>query len=391
MTVEKGKTLVVSVPWPVRLFGDLQYFLGLPAITLALDLRTAVAATPRSDGRFTVSAAWIPEPLSFEPGEAAKTFPQMPALSRALRAVQPGKEKLPERAAYCARQDGCDFHVISRAPWTDALPDSPALLAAWTVALLSLDAQLADLSGNETAEVACRAYRDEPPAARWIPETYACILGGMLFLEPCTDSGALSAAKPAKVAPIDRALPGIVSCYAGPDGKGLDRYAQAVRGTLSALSGIVKLQEGFNLRDASADEVIPRLRELPDADAGVVYAHLAMRDLCRQAFELLESEYGIDDDRLVEMMDKQHEMLRDYLGYNVPEIEALIPVATGGGALGSKIVLGTNSFIAVAPGREKEVISSVKQADGDAVSVAVAPGMRAEMVPMRKFEGLKKS
>jgi hypothetical protein len=380
MTIEPGKTLVVSVPWPVRLFGDLQYFLGLPAITLTLDLRTAVAATPRSDGRFTVSAAWTSEPLSFEPGEAAEAFPQMPALSRALRAVRPGKEKL---------QDGCDFHVVSRAPWAEALPDSPALLAAWTVALLSLDAQLADLSGNETAEVACRAYRDEPPTARWIPETYACILGGMLFLEPA--GPVLSAAKPAKVAPIDRALPGIVSCYAGPGGKGLDRYAQAVRGTLSALSGIVKLQEGFNLRDASDDEVIPRLRELPDADAGVVYAHLAMRDLCRQAFELLESEYGIDDDRLVEMMDKQHEMLRDYLGYNVPEIEALIPAATGGGALGNKIVLDTNSFIAVAPGREKEVISSVKQAGGDAVSVAVATGMRAEIVPMRKFEGAKKS
>ena len=201
----------------------------------------------------------------------------------------------------------------------------------------------------------------------------------------------LSAAKPAKVAPIDRALPGIVSCYAGPGGNGLDRHAQAVRDTLSALSGIVKLQEGFNLRDASDDEVIPRLRELPDADAGVVYAHLAMRDLCRQAFELLESEYGIDDDRLAEMMDKQHEMLRDYLGYNVPEIEALIPVATGGGALGSKIVLGTNSFISVAPGREKEVISSLKQAGGDTVSVAVATGMRVETVPTRRFEGPKKS
>jgi mevalonate kinase len=192
------------------------------------------------------------------------------------------------------------------------------------------------------------------------------------------------------VAAIDRALPGIVSCCAGAGGKGLDRHAQAVRGTLSALSGIVKLQEGFSLRDASDDEVIPRLRELPEADAGVVYAHLAMRNLCRQAFELLESEYGIDDDRLVEMMDKQHEMLRDYLGYNVPEIEALIPVATGGGALGSKIVLGTNSFIAVAPGREKEVISSVEKAGGEAVSVAVATGMRAETVPTRRFDGPKK-
>jgi len=381
MTAEKGKTLIASVPWPVRLFGDLQYFLGLPAITLALDLRTAVAATPRSDGRFTVSAAWIPKPLPFEPGEAAKAFPQMPALSRALRAAPPRKEKL---------QDGCDFHVLSRAPWTEALPDSPALLAAWTVALLTLDGRLADLSANETAEAACRGYQDEPPSARWIPETYACILGGMVFLEPRSDSGALSSARPAKVAPIDRELPGIVSCYAGPGGTGLDRHAQAVRSTLSALSGIVKSQEGFNLRDASDDEVIPRLRELPDADAGVVYAHLAMRDLCRQAIESLESEYGIDDDRLAEMMDKQHEMLRDYLGYNVPEIEALIPVATGGGALGSRIALGTNSFISVAPGREKEVISSLKQSGGVAVSAAVATGMRAETVPTRRFEGPKK-
>ena len=200
----------------------------------------------------------------------------------------------------------------------------------------------------------------------------------------------LSAAKPVKVAPIDRALPGIVNCYAGPGGNGLDTHAQAVRDTLSALSGIVKLQEGFNLRDASDEAVIPRLRELPDADAGgVVYAHVAMRDLCRQAFELLESEYGIDDDRLAEMMDKQHELLRDYLGYNVPEIEALIPVATGGGALGSRIVLGTNSFISVAPGREKEVISSLKQAGGDTVSVAVATGMRVETVPTRRLDGPK--
>jgi hypothetical protein len=379
MTIETGKTLIASVPWPVRLFGDLQYFLGLPAITLALDLRTAIAATPRSDGRFTVRAAWIPAPLTFDPAEAAKAFPEMPALSRALRAVAPRKEKL---------QEGYDFHVASRAPWTDALPDSPALLAAWTVALLSLDERLADLSGSETAEVACRAYRDEPPTARWISEAYACMLGGMMFLEPGNPT--LSLAKPAKVAPIDRALPGIVSCYAGAGGKGLDRHAQAVRDTLSALSGIVKLQERFSLRDALDDAVIPRLRELPETDAGIVYAHLAMRDLCRQAFELLESEYGIDDDRLAEMMDKQHEMLRDYLGYNVPEIEALIPVATGGGAISSKIVLGTNSFIAVAPGREKEVISSVKQAGGAAVSAGVATGMRAELVPVRSVEGPRK-
>jgi hypothetical protein len=181
-----------------------------------------------------------------------------------------------------------------------------------------------------------------------------------------------------------------VSCYARAGRQGLDRHAQAVRSTLSALSGMVKLQEGFSLRDASVEAVIPRLRQLPEADAGVVYAHLAMRDLCRQAFELLESEYGIDDDHLAEMMDKQHEMLRDYLGYNVPEIEALIPVVTGGGAMGSKIVLGTNSFIAVAPGREKEIISFVKQAGGAAVSVAVATGMRAELVPVRNFEGTKK-
>ncbi len=382
MTVEKEKTLIVSVPWPVRLFGDLQYFLGLPAITLALDLRTAVASTPRTDGRFSVSAAWIPEPLSFDPREAAEAFTQMPALSRALRAAPPRKERI---------QDGFDFHVISRVPWTEALPDSPALLAAWTVALLSLDAQLAELSANETAEAACRAYRYEPPTARWIPETYACILGGMLFLDPRTDSGTLPAATPAQVAPIDRALPGIVSCCAGPGGKDLDRHARAVRNTLSALSGIVKLQEGFNLRDASEDAVIPRLRELPEADAGVVYAHLAMRDLCRQAFELIESEYGIDDDRLAEMMDKQHEMLRDYLGYGVPEIEALISAATGAGALGSRVVPGTNSFIAVAPGREKEVISSVKQAGGHAISTAVATGMRAETVPARRFNGRKKS
>ena len=135
---------------------------------------------------------------------------------------------------------------------------------------------------------------------------------------------------------------------------------------------------GFNLRETPADDVIPRLRELPDRDAGIVYGHLVTRDLCRQAFELLESEYAVDDDRLAEMVDKQHEMLRDYLGYNVPEIEALIPAAVSGGALGCKIILGTDSFLAFAPGREKDVISSVKKAGGEAYPVATADGMRVE-------------
>ena len=80
---------------------------------------------------------------------------------------------------------GFDFQVLSRAPWTEALPDSPALAAAWTLAFLSLNGRLEKLSGQRDGGASSAApTRTRRRTSRWTPEVYACVLGGMLFMEP---------------------------------------------------------------------------------------------------------------------------------------------------------------------------------------------------------------
>jgi len=80
------------------------------------------------------------------------------------------------------------------------------------------------------------------------------------------------------------------------------------------------------------------------------------------------------------MLDGAHEMLRDYMGYNVRRVERLIEAAVGGGALGCKIIPGVGGFVCFAPGREDEVAQAIREAGGEAHTAAVSDGARMEHV-----------
>lgn len=76
-------------------------------------------------------------------------------------------------------------------------------------------------------------------------------------------------------------------------------------------------------------------------------------------------------------MSEHHHQLRRYLGISTPRIEAMIEAALGAGALGAKINgsgLG-GTMIAYAPGREKQVITAIEKAGGDAWAVHQARGV----------------
>lgn len=364
MAGEQKDAVVISVPWPARLFGDLQYFLGLPAITIALDLRTAVSATPRGDDLFTLKAPWMPGPASVDRARAAEPLAEIPAFARAVRALQAAKISLP---------GGHDFQIVTRAPWVEALPDSPALAVAGVVSLLAAQDRIEEFSGADVAEIVAGAFQGEEPSARWTPEILTGVLGGTLYVEPGQSPK-----------PIERQLPGLLIGYAGRAPSEAPRQADAVRQTLVALGQATAVHPDFSLRDTGLDDVTPRLRELSDPDAGTVYAHLRSRDLTRGAYELLEGEYGFDDDQFGELLDDQHEMLREYLGYHVPDVEKLIQAAAGAGAIGSKLLPNTNGFFTFAPGREDAVLAAIRSAGGQAQPTEVTDGMRIEALRASK-------
>lgn len=349
---------VVSVPWPIRLFGDLQEALHLPSITAAVDIRTAIVVQPRQEHTFRISGRGLPEPLTLDSEDETACAARVPSFARALRVVAAGKFGL---------KSGYDFEVHTRVPGIENLMDCPVATVNWVVTLLALGGGLRDLCGEEVARLAAEAVAKEGSVSWGLAETYACILGGMQTLE--------WAGKP-RIAHLERALPGMVLGYS--PGSVVRHQGAVLRKTGSAIQRLESIIGETSFAVVSFDEVVPLLRGLSDDDARAVYAHLGIRDYCYEARELVDGEQGLDDDRLGEMLDGAHEMLRDYLGFDQPEIESLIQAAIGAGAIGCKLIPGTATFVAFAPGKDREVINAIVEAGGQARGGEVSDGMRVD-------------
>ncbi len=351
------KGLVLSVPWPLRLFGDYQDFLELPCVVMAADLRTAIVATP-AEGEFSsIAAPGLPKPLSVKL-DASTSLPALPGFSAALQAV--AARGFPLTGAH-------NFRVVTNAPWFDRLPDSPALLVGWIAAFLAINDGLAKFSGQDLAEIAIAARSAEPVFRRQIPELYATTLGGTLRMQP----GDALAAKP-----LERNMPGIV-IGSIPATTG-DSKAAPIAEMLKALLALKQSGAAFDVRKSTLEEVVPLLRKISDAEAGLVYAQVRLRDICREAIETLEFEEGFDDDKLGELLEESHAVLGDYLGLRDERTEELMAAAVAGGALGCKVIPGCASFIAFAGGRADEVLKAIRVTGAQARLANATDGIRIE-------------
>jgi len=352
--------LLVSVPWPLRLFGDLQDELELPALTMAADLRTAVAATPTEARRWRVDAPWLSSPVTFDPGSQGRQPLELSSLAGTVRALE-------RRGIRFER--GFDFKVHTRLPARENLPYSPALTAAWTASLLALHGRLADLSGADVAEIACGALDTGAARMPAAAEVYTCVLGGTLITR---HEGRLCALA------VERNVPGILLVRPTRRVDTSELVRDVAGETAMALQSMRDRTAGFRLDDAPLSEVVPQLRGLSERHAGIIYALGRGRDVCSQACELVEGEYGFDDDAFGELLDDANEILADYFGFRFPQIDTLINAAKGAGALGCKIIPGGDGLVVFAPGHEEDVIAAVKPVGGTATAVAVSDGMHVE-------------
>ena len=353
-----GQRRVISVPWPIRLFGDLQDSLDLPSVTAGLDLRTGVSAVRREDNAFCISGGGLAEPLVVEADGGTDFASLVPSFVKGLCAATAKKLDLTH---------GYDVEIHSRVPGLADLRDCPVATVTWLVTLLALGGALEGLSGEEVAEMAIGVMAEETPRRWGAPEVYACVLGGVLVREWRGK---------AFVEPVERSLPGLVAGYCcGRDRAGATGDDAGAGAVERLLAGRGKA----SFAEASFEEVVGRLRGAAEADARVCYAHLMIREHCRTARALLDRPDEIDDDRLGEALDGTHEMLRDYLGRKAEEVERLIDAAKGAGALGCKLIPGTGMFVAFAPNLEEQVVAAVRKAGGEARRAEVSDGMRVEV------------
>lgn len=350
-----GRGMAISVPGRVCLFGERQDDLGLAVITVAIDLRMRLTAEPRDDGEVVVRMPNVQNEWRVRVADEMDSDPAHQYLKAVIRILKQQGMRLDR---------GCDVTVESRIPVNFGLGSSSALAVGWMVTLLALHGRLAELSGSDVARLAHEAERVLDASAGAV-DSYACALGGVLHMD-CSG--------PVKASPVGRELDGLVVGHLPEraDAGDPDDFAPRVRAAAEEMMGRMP---GFSLRDTPADEVVPELEHLSEDQAGRLYAALADRDVCRQGRELLETDF-VDDDRLGELIDRHHAMLRDYAGRSSPQIERLIEVAKDVGALGCKVNGARGSITAFAPGKQEKVVSAIEKAGGKAYAVSTSDGMQ---------------
>ena len=175
--------------------------------------------------------------------------------------------------------------------------------------------------------------------------------------------------------PLDADIPGLVLGNAGGKKDTTGTLAQSRRDVEAGMRTLKKSLAGFDLKTTPSPLVESYLSDLPERQREKVSANLVNRDICHEALENLRS--GADPARIGELLTRHHEMLRDRLGISTPKLEAMIGAALDAGALGCKLngSGGGGTMVALAPGREAEVVAAIEKAGGKAWPVQKAEGM----------------
>jgi len=349
----------LSAPGCIFLFGEHQDVLGLAQIATAIDLRMTIAGRRREDGLLYLDLPDVEAKEEIDP--QAESAPRGPGdcVRFVFRAVRERGAEFPH---------GYDFRLTSQIPINAGASSSSAFATVWASALCRAAGKLEQFSGAEIAQMAHNGEEHALGTEANANAHYVCAFGGIQYVD-C--SGQTTAT------PIDAQLGGLVLGHCPGQTEGAARLQTAKRQTLAGVAAMRDILSEFDLKTVPTDQIIPWLRELPDESAALLYANMRNRDMCRGAREMLESS-RFDQDRLGELIDEQHALLRDYLRLSTDNVEAMVREAKNAGALGCKVNGTGGAVIAYAPEREKEVAEAIERAGGKAYVVHPSDGLRME-------------
>lgn len=349
---------IVRAPGRVNLIGEHVDYAGLPVFPMALQYAVHVSVRPRDDGMVHVASS--------DPGYGPREFRLRPE----IEPFPPGDWGNYVKAAAVAaaskfRADrGADLWIDSQLPVAAGLSSSSALVVAVLKALL-------DVSGIEPdpielAEVAADA------------EQYVGTRGGGMdqAISVCAREGCAARIEfdPVRVTPVSV-----------PDGW---RFVVADTGVQAHKSGNAKLT--YNSRRAAVEEAVERVGgllglpegertctrllvehsvpELLDAAPEVLDERLLrrFRHVVTEAERTRRAEAAmLDDDPQFfgELMNGSHESLREDFEVSGPELDRLVELARGAGALGARLTgagMGGCMVALATPDRVDAVLTALR-------------------------------
>ncbi len=364
--MKKNPTKVVSAPGRVCLFGEHSDYLGLPVITMAMNLRMKISAYPRRDKKFQIVMPDIKREEAFIPSQRLTYGKKRDYLKAAVNVLKRRGFRFP---------NGFDFIIQSQIPINSGASSSSAMVIAWIKMLLSLQHHEIEFDPIEIAKLGFETEVLEFKEAGGRMDHFAIAMGGLIYLENH---------KSIDIRYLGNAITSIVLGDSLQRKETVENLKQNSRDVKEGFRLIKSKIKDFDVERTLVGEVLklssPRKRgSIDDAPLIKSIATLKNRDITHAALRELIFDPVKDPKKVGKLMTEHHKQLRDALKISTPKIESMIDSALSAGALGAKIHgsgLG-GTMIAYAPGKEKQVAKAIEKAGGKAFIVKKDRGVIA--------------
>jgi galactokinase len=349
------KEIIVSTPGRICLFGEDVDYMGLEVITIAIDRRIEVKGNITNTGEIRVNLNDFDQVVKFK-NERQKIISKRDYIKSAFNLY----------CEYLPSNFGANITVNSNLLIGKGLSSSSAFASAF-VAFFDRAAEI----HSKEEEIAWKAYLAEvvnlgEPGG--MMDHYASVLGNVIYLE-CRE--------PYLYEKLDMKLGNLVI---GDTLKRKETIELLTRRKREIKKGIEILDDStgnFNLLEFPLEKALSIYEKQKKPELKRILGVLGIRDTVREGYKLVKSNRDIEDE-IISLINTHHDFQKIYFENVTEKMQFLIDKAKQAGAKACKL-LGTGnggSFLAYAPGKEKEVLKSILDSGGEAYLVKQDNGLK---------------
>jgi galactokinase len=355
------KTIKVSTPGRICLFGEHQDYLGLPVIAAAISKRVNISGHQLYESKAVIHLPDIKRKLVFD------IFPEMPYVYK--RDYFRSALNILQREGYTFKK-GLECTVHGNIPINSGTSSSSALLANWIHFLSRIADIPKPISPEEIAEIAYRAEVVEFKEAGGMMDHYSTACGNVIYLQSIP-----------KIS-VENLKPNLGTFVLGDSQEPKDTVGLIKRvkgGVLVAIEKIKNRFPDFSLFTANIDNLQDFKDFLTFEEQELIAGNIDNHRILNEALTLLKSE-SFEDVALGDLLNQHQFNLRENLKISTPKIDRMIQAGLDAGALGGKIngSGGGGCMFVYAPENSEKVAKAIEQQGGKAYIITVDEGTKLE-------------
>lgn len=355
------KTIKVSTPGRICLFGEHQDYLGLPIIAAAISRRVHTEGSQSSDSKAVIHLPDIHRSMNFD------IFPEMPYTSK--RDYFRSALNILQREGFTFK-NGINCSVKGNIPINSGTSSSSALLTNWIHFLSFIADNPKTISREEIAEIAYQSEVVEFNEAGGMMDHYSTACGNIIYLQSVPKI---------KVESLNPKLGTFVlgDSQEPKDTVGLLKRVKG--GVLVAIEKIKSEYPDFSIFAATFDDLSNFKKLLTFEECELISGNIDNHRILNKALSLLKSDTFRDED-FGELLNQHQFNLRENLKISTPKIDRMIQAGLDAGALGGKIngSGGGGCMFVYAPKNPEKIAQSIENQGGKAYIITIDEGTKVE-------------